>query len=116
MERETVSEWAETVMALQRTYHETDQHLRVFYTFDADLLPTPYLVMRSISVLSSADPDLKLSIAAVIPTRILMNSSQHVVTHVYNGRSIHLVESVDEANAWLNERHRKFQQRLPLDE
>lgn len=115
VKRETVSEWAELIAELQQTYYETNQHLRVFYTFGADLLPTPYLVMRSISVLSSADPDLKLSIAAVIPTRMLMNSSQHVVTHVHNGHSIQLVESVDDANNWLIDRHRKYQQGLPLD-
>lgn len=55
-EKNTIDEWFNTSMAIQRDYDKNRRHLRVIYQKEAVELPTPYGVSQTIRLIGLRPP------------------------------------------------------------
>lgn len=110
LSRQTVNDWAEQIQTLYQTYRADGRHLRLLYIFDADVMPTPYLIKRAIGVLNARPTDLAISAAMMVKNQNIEMGLTHIMKRVYKHKHIHLVKDVDDGIAWLNDRHQKYEQ------
>lgn len=114
-EKNTIDEWFNTSVAIQREYDKNHRHLRVIYQKEAIELPTPYGVSQTIRLIGLRPPTLCFSTAIVSSNLHFQMASQYISQRIPYSNHVFRVEDVQEGIAWLNERHRKHQQGLPLD-
>ena len=108
--RQTVNDWAEKIQVLYHAYHRDGSHLRLLYEFDSTVMPTPYLIKRAIGVLNARPSDLAISAALIVKNYNIQMGIKHIMKRIYHSKHIHLVKSVEEGIAWLDERHERFEQ------
>lgn len=114
-EQNTIDDWVEQSLIIQCEYETSHRHLRLVYQCDEVKLPTPYAVRQTIRLINSRPLSLHFSSAIVVSNLNFDMVSQHIIKRVPYSNHIHPVKDFEEAIAWLDERHRKFQPGLPLE-
>lgn len=114
LSRDTIDEWALQILKLHKEYAENQEHLRLLYLHKYAISSSPYAVSQTIAVLSARSPTLRYSSAVVVPSIELQMVAQHIHKRIPHSNNTRIFEDVEEAIAWLNERHRKYQQGITL--
>lgn len=115
-EQNTIDEWVKTSLATQSEYEKNNQHLRVIYQMEGVELPTPYAVHQTIRFIGLRSSKLCFSTVIVNPNLHFHMASQYISQRIPYSNHIRRVEHIEEGIAWLDERHRKYQQGMSLED
>ena len=115
-EKNTIDDWVKKSLKIQEEYDTNHRHLRVIHQLPTGSLSTtsPYAVRQTISLVGSRSSTLSFSSAIIIPNLYFDMAVQYINKRIPYSEHIHPFKDFEEAVTWLNERHRRFQQGLPL--
>lgn len=113
--RETTDQWIKQVKSLKDHYGKLGWHLRELYLINAATFPTPYATRTAISLAAARPQTLALSTAVVITNTNIAFTIRHILRRVPNAKYVQSVNTMEEGEAWLNERHRLYLQGVALE-
>lgn len=116
LSRDAIDEWVHQILKTQKEYDENKEHLRLLYFHEIAMSSSPYAVNQTIHVLSARPSTLVYSTAVVVPSLELQMVAQHINNRIPNAKNTRIFRECEEAIDWLNERHRMFQEGLPLED